>query len=65
MACDDQCILKLGSIPNSLFNLTQLLSVRSWSDYRNFWKSNDNQVRISKWVDLIQGQQYFIEADHV
>jgi hypothetical protein len=47
MSCDDNCILKLGSTPNSLSNLTQLLSVLSDSEYRNFWKTNDYQKRIS------------------
>jgi len=24
----------------------------------------DNQVRISEWMDLEEGQQYYIEGDH-
>ena len=42
MACDEGCILKLGNISNSLSSITTLLNVGSWSDYRYYWKTNDN-----------------------
>jgi hypothetical protein len=37
----------------------------SWSNYREFWKTNDGQIRISAWVNLTQGQPYYIEANHI
>lgn len=65
MACDDQCILKLGATSNTASNSTTLLSVTSYSDYRDFWKTNDGQNRISAWVNLTQGLPYYIEANHI
>ena len=42
MTCDDTCILKLGNASYSLSNITTLLNVGSWCDYRYYWKTNDN-----------------------
>ena len=42
MSCDDLCLLKLGSTSNQETNLTTLLNVQSYGEYRYYWKTNDN-----------------------
>ena len=61
--CDDHCSLKLGvTEPGSTSNLSTLLDVTAASGHR-FYRGPDGQQRISDWVELTEGQYYYIEGD--
>lgn len=67
MACDDYCILKLGQTPalgNDTENVRDIIKIYSWSDWRNYFKS-DSQNRTSGKIYLEAGKPYYLEALHV
>lgn len=65
MACDDYCQLYLGSTPDTETTPELLLDVTNPSNFRNYWKTSDGSTRISKWVSLEKGKNYFIEGKFV
>jgi len=59
--CDDQCDLWLGNTPDSETDISELLNVDHWSEFRRVsYSTYGNADRISDWVTLTGGQKYFI-----
>jgi hypothetical protein len=65
MACDDKCLLKLGTAPDdsSTSNLKTLLDISTATSNRDYW-FNDGIKRVSDWVTLTKGKDYYIEGRH-
>jgi hypothetical protein len=64
MTCDDQCSFDMSLTDMDTSDLTNLLTVTGYSDYKE-WDKNDGQVRISDWVYLTEGEHYYFELKHV
>ena len=63
MTCDDYCLLNFGNEPMNPNNVTKILEFTHWTSYRNYFNIARN--RISSWVNLTQGEFYFIDARHI
>jgi hypothetical protein len=65
-SCDDHCDLWLGNTPDSETDITELLNVDHWSEFRRVsYSTYGNADRISEWVTLTGGQKYFIKSAHL
>lgn len=68
MACDDNCLLRLGKTPGlgpeGYNNTEDIISIYSWTDRRHYFKQ-DGIKRHSEWIALEEGQHYYIESHHV
>lgn len=62
LACDDHCFVDLDLTPGSSSNLTSILSVDNWTNFRFFWDTRDGRTRISEWYELEEGQHYYIDT---
>jgi len=63
MACDDWCKLKFGKTAGSTKDPETLLSVNSYSNGERYYYRNDGRKRITDWIDLVKGQNYYLETD--
>lgn len=68
MACDDNCLLKLGKTPDvgpEGFNATEdIITTNGYTDNRAYHKV-DGRNRVSEWKTLEEGKNYYIESHHV
>jgi len=64
LSCNDACMLEIDLTSGSNSDLTKILELTGYSNFREFWRVNDGRTRISDWVDLTQGEHYYIEASH-
>lgn len=64
MACDDGCKLKFDQTAGRLGSETEILSA-SYSPYRSYHYKSATQTRVSAWIPLVQGEAYYIQAEHV
>ena len=77
MACTDHCISKIALTPDTITNLTTLLthntlgkdydylnlnSSRAFRSFFEFRTANDGK---SEWFQLSKGQNYYLEANHL
>ena len=62
ITCDDNCKLSLGNTTGDAENTTEIAKDYGTSNYRDWWEASRNQPRISEWVNLTEGEQYYIEA---
>lgn len=68
MACDDNCLLRLGKTPGvgpEGFNNTVDIITTNGATTRRLYNKVDGRNRISDWVTLQEGQHYYIESHHV
>lgn len=73
MSCDDACRLLLDSVnPFSSGTPTSptLIAYRnSWTQWRNYFHQNGadgtDEVHISEWISLVEGESYYIEGQHM
>jgi hypothetical protein len=64
MACDDWCRLKFVKTADSIKDPETLLNVNSNAAERDYYKEvEDGRKRITDWIDLVKGQNYYIETD--
>jgi hypothetical protein len=63
MTCDDVCRLFLDDTPGSTDNQTKILDT-AYGGYRRFHYTADNRKRVSDWVNLTEGEHYYINAQH-
>jgi hypothetical protein len=63
MACDDLCRLYFDETPGSTTNETKIIDT-SYGGFRRFHTASDNRNRISEWVNLTEGEHYYIRALH-
>lgn len=70
MTCDDQCMLKIAQCPGSISPTTTLLDLNKWTKYNSFW-SNENRystsskpTKVSNWVELEEGKNYYMYAKY-
>jgi len=55
-SCDDQCDLRLGNTPDQETDVTELLNIDHWSEFRRVsYIAHGNMDRISEWVSLEEG----------
>lgn len=64
MTCDDMCELNLAQCAGSIEPTTQMLKITKWTKYDGFW-SNENRYgdaprKVSKWIELNEGQHYYL-----
>jgi hypothetical protein len=68
LACDDFCKLNLGNVSGAVEDPTEIASIGSHLDYRDWWatKSNVQQYkRQSDWISMTKGEHYYMEAQHI
>lgn len=68
MTCDDLCSIAINNeTAGSSEAPTQLLRNAGWNQRRDWWEANVNPhlKRISDWVDLEEGQHYYLQGYHV
>jgi len=61
--CDDHCWVKLGLTPGSTADPTTLVDAERATDKRWSW-AEDGTSRVSDWVELTEGEQYYLEGEH-
>jgi len=55
-SCDDHCDLVIGNVPDSTTDVTKILDIDSWSEFRRVsYTSHGGQSRISEWISLEEG----------
>jgi hypothetical protein len=65
MTCDDDCSLKMDLTAGSTATKQELVKVIYASGFRDFWRTSDyteSNFRVSEWVDLVEGESYYIET---
>lgn len=63
MACDTKCRLNFGETAKDSSSATKLLDVTQYTSYRDYWVE-DGITRVSKWLNLVKGEKYYIEGRH-
>jgi hypothetical protein len=65
-SCNDYCDLNLGNTPDQETDVTELIDINHWSEYRRAsYTRYGDQDRISEWVSLEAGRKYYIQASHL
>ena len=65
IACDDYCNIELGDTPNQVENTTEINYNYRATNFRDWWESsnrNSDHIRISDWIELEEGEPYYIEG---
>jgi len=65
IACDDYCNIELGDTPNQVENTTEINHNFIATDFRDWWESSNRHLgysRISEWIELEEGEPYYIEG---
>jgi hypothetical protein len=65
-SCDDHCDLRIGNTPDQETDVTEILNIDHWSEFRRVsYTTHGNADRISDWIPLEAGRKYYIEAAHL
>jgi len=62
VTCDDSCNLDIAEGAGSTGPLTRLKDVGSFTDYRSYFSANRGQWKISEWVNLTMGEEYYMRG---
>jgi hypothetical protein len=64
--CDDHCDFSIGNSPDQETDLTRILDIDHWSEFRRAsYVRYGNMDRISEWVSLEAGSKYYVESAHL
>lgn len=64
-ACDDYCRVSLGNVSGQVEDPIELMRLTSWSNYRDWYETRATTFQtnqISEWVNLTEGEPYFLEG---
>jgi hypothetical protein len=68
MVCNDYCLMKMSTCPDSYSPLKTILDNRGWSPQNSFFNNEERRgtphKKYSDWMELTEGQKYFMQVNY-